>query len=260
MNARRKSIAAYALLVAILACNLPGAPVQSPDPAGTITAQAIVLLQASYAPTSTATASFTEAPSMPPADAFTSTPSAAHLSVTAATNCRSGPGKAYELLYTLQPGQTAEIIGKDLPDNYWIIKAPGGNGCWLWGEYAIVSGNAAGLPDYPAPPSPTPSLPAAPTGLKLNFHCSLNNSPFLHNDVHVNLSWQDNASNEDGYYIYRDGSLLFTLGVNETAISDDTTMAAIALNGTNPQVAYSVQAFNSAGKSGKASKSISCFQ
>jgi hypothetical protein len=260
MNAKRKWIAAYALLVAILSCNLPGTPSQSPDLAGTITAQAVVLLQVNNTPASTATPAFTHIPPIQPTDAFTPTPSVPRLSVTAATNCRSGPGIAYDLLYTLQPGQAAEVIGKDLPDDYWIIQMPGGGACWLWGEYATVSGNAAGLPDYPAPPSPTPSLPVAPTGLKLNFHCSLNNSPFLHNDLHVNLSWQDNASNEDGYYVYRDGSLLFTLGPNETTISDDTTMAAVALNGTRPEVTYAVQAFNSAGKSKKITKSISCFQ
>lgn len=262
MRSKPTLIALNALLAAILACNLPSAqsPVRPPDLAGTITAQAIILYQSSNTPSFTSTPELTATPSLTPTVTLTSTPSVPQVSVTSATNCRTGPGTVFDLLYTLQPGQAAELIGKDTLDDYWVIKMPSGGTCWLWGQYAVVSGNVAALPEVPPPPTPTPSLPLAPSNFHVNFHCSLNGSPFLHNDVHVSLTWQDNATNEDGYYIYRDGDLLATLDPDMTSISDDTTMVALIVVGsTPPQITYSVQAFNSAGKSKKVSKSISCF-
>lgn len=167
---------------------------------------------------------------------------------------------AYDLLWTMQPGQTAEVIGKHTPTGYWIIKYPGGQ-CWLWGQYATVSGNVGFLPEYPQPPTPTPSKPAAPTNFKVPFSCTINMSPFMHNDVHVDMSWTDVAANEAGYYIFRNDELLATLGADETSYSDDTTMVALIIVGSDPpQISYSVQAFNDAGKSEKKTKSISCFE
>jgi hypothetical protein len=263
MKAKRILIAVDALLVAILACNLPSSqsPLQQPDLAGTITAQAMILLQSSDTPAFTSTPAFTNIPSLTPTNTLTPTPSVPQGGVSAATNCRTGPGTVYDLVYTMQPGQSAELIGKYTPLNYWIIKMPGGGTCWLWGQYAVVSGNIANLPEYPPPPTPTPSLPLAPSAFKVNFHCTLTSSPFIHNDVHVNMSWQDNAANESGFYVFRDDALLATLGTNQTSLSDDTTMVAIIIVGSPPpHITYSIQAFNAAGKSKKISKSISCFE
>jgi hypothetical protein len=262
MRAKRTLLAVNALLVAILACNLPAGqnPAQSPNLAGTITAQALLLMESSNTPVLTSTPPFTEVPSLTPAPSLSPTPATPQVTVTSATNCRTGPGAVYDLLDTLQPGQTAEVVGKDTPDNYWIIKMPGSGTCWLWGQYASVSGNVAGLPEIPPPPTPTPSLPANPSSLKVAFHCALSVNPSPHNDVHADISWQDNATNEDGYYVFRDGTLLAALAANTSSFSDDTSMAALILPGNpKPQITYSVQAFNSAGKSKKISKSISCF-
>lgn len=262
MKGRRTLIAVNALLVAILACSLPAGPppAPSPDLAGTITPQAMALPQASLTPVSTFAPALTDVSSLTPAPTGSPTPSIPQVNVTAPTNCRTGPGLVYDLLYTMQPGQTAEIIGKDTPDNYWIVKMPGGGTCWLWGQYAAVSGDTAALPEYPPPITPTPSLPADPTGLHASFSCSMSLSPFPHNDVHVDLTWQDNAKNEQGYYIFRDGTLLATLQADTSSFSDNTTMVAlIPPGGPPPHITYTVQAFNQAGKSKQLSKSISCF-
>lgn len=264
MNAKRTWIALNLLLVAILACNLPAgnqSAAQPPDLAGTITAQAMILLQTSNTPNFTPTPALTETPTLTPTATITATPTVPEVHVGSATNCRTGPGLVYDLVFTLQPGQTVQLVGKYTPLNYWIINKPGGGTCWLWGQYAVVSGNVAVLPDYPPPPTPTLALPPAPSGLRVTFHCSISNVGFIHNDVHVDLSWADNASNENGYYVYRDGDLLATLGPDETSYSDDTTMAAFAIAGNPvPQITYAVQSFNDAGKSKKISKSISCFK
>lgn len=253
MKANRTLIALNALLAAVLACNLPSSqrPVQAP------TDQADVAIEASDTPAFTATPQFTETPSLTPTITLTPTPTIPQVSVTSATNCRTGPGIEYDLLFTLQPGQTVEIIGKDSPDNYWIINMPSGGSCWLWGKYAVVSGNLAVLREYAPPPTPTPSLPANPSGLKIHYDCTLN-GPALQYDVHVELTWTDNATNEQGYYIYRNDDRIATLDANETGFEDDTIMGT-AITDPKPQIGYSVQAFNDAGKSKKINKSFSCF-
>lgn len=113
------------------------------------------------------------------------------------------------------------------------------------------------LPD--TPPAATLSLPATPSLLKASYRCTLSSSPFPHNDVHVRLTWQDNAIDETGYYIFRDGTLLATLDAGSTTFSDDTTMLALIPPGSSaPHITYTLQAFNAAGRSAKVSKSISC--
>ncbi len=251
MKAKRTLIAVNALLVAILACNLPSTqhPAQQPGIAGTDT-PAMIALEASDTP------AVTDTPSLTPTITLTPTPSVPEVTVTSATNCRTGPGTEYDLLYTLQPGQVAQIIGKDSPDNYWIINFPGGIACWLWGQYAVVSGNIAALPEYPPPPTPTPSLPAAPSGLKIHRDCTLIPMQLKYR-IDVQLSWQDNATNELGYYVFRNGNLLATLGANETSYSDTAAQGTAVGPGT-PGIEYAVQAFNDAGKSKKIQKTISC--
>jgi hypothetical protein len=164
------------------------------------------------------------------------------------------------LIGALLIGQTAEVVGKNTPSNYWIIKTPGSSGiCWLWGQYATITGNLTLLNEYPVPPTPTPSLPLAPKEFKVQISCNMVNNPFLHNEVHIQLSWVDVATNESGYKVYRDGSLLATLGANETSFSDTTSLAAIWLVGDPPpSVTYAIEAYNGAGKSSLKDKTVSC--
>lgn len=257
MKAKRTLIVVNALLAAILACNLPSSQrqVQLPGPVATNT-PADVVLELSDTPTSTV--AFTETPSLTPTITLTPTPTIPQVSVSSATNCRTGPGTAYDLLYTMQPGQTAEVVGKDMADNYWIIKMPNGSTCWLWGQYATVSGNWAALPDWPVPPTPTPAMPANPSGLKVQKQCTLVPMEF-HYLVHAELSWLDNATNESGYYVFRNDTKIATLGANESSFADDAVQVIVPPPGDKQVITYSIQAFNDAGKSKKISKSISCY-
>ncbi len=91
---------------------------------------------------------------------FTHTPSTITVSVSAETNCRSGPGTPYDILGVMLPGQTAEVIGRSADNSTWIIKLPSNPliTCWLWGQWATVTGNPATLPVYAIPPTPTPPV------------------------------------------------------------------------------------------------------
>jgi len=109
--------------------------------------------------------------------------------------------------------------------------------------YRVRAYNADGKSDYSNTASgttleaPAPALPAAPTNLTATAASSSK----------INLTWTDNATNEDGFEIERslDGasfSLRATVGANVTSYSD-TGLAA------STTYYYRVRAYNSAGKS-----------
>lgn len=249
------------LILALIACNLPtGLSPEVPDLALTITAQARLLepgappaVQDTPLPVSTSTPEFT------PTITLTPTPSVPTVTVSLNTNCRTGPGTQYDLIGALVIGQSAEVVGKNSATNYWIIKTPGGSGtCWLWGQYATVSGNTANLPEYPIPATPTPSLPAAVKNLHAARVCTPT-GPFLPLNVTVNLTWSDEANNEEGFRIYRKDALLVTLPANTSNYTDNTTMPSIWILGDPPpSITYKVEAFNASGASNKKSVTIDC--
>ena len=148
--------------------------------------------------------------------------------------------------------------------NYWIINTPGSSGtCWLWGQYATISGDTGGLPEMIPPPTPTPnatatpSIPAAPSSFKQTHSCSSASITFW--SVHVSLSWTDNATNEDGYYIYRGGTLIVTLGPNSNSYSETAGLTKFVIIGhPAPTLSYSVRAFNGHGKSDDRNVTFGC--
>lgn len=158
MRPQRFSIILFLVLL-ILACNLPAVTVPSSSEAVVLTAAAQTLTTIAPQSTLAAAPPFSTVPQATPTNAPQGTPasSAVLLTVSTATNCRSGPGREYDLLDVLNVGETAEAVGRYPPANYWIIKKPHGAGlCWLWGQYVtIVGGDALLLPEMTPPPSPT---------------------------------------------------------------------------------------------------------
>lgn len=156
------------LLLILSACgrsnNGQAEPTSEPDLALTITAQAGLLeslTQTALAPTSTPES--TPTAELSPTPEFTATPSKVIVMVSANTNCRSGPGSEYSIEGALTIGQQAEVVGKSSDTGYWIIKNPNGSGtCWLWGEFAALTGNTDGLQEVAAPPTVTPLAALAP--------------------------------------------------------------------------------------------------
>lgn len=79
--------------------------------------------------------------------------------------------------------------------------------------------------------------PAAPTGLHAELVCGKE-------DV-VTLSWTDQADDETGYRVYRDGKLIAKLSANATSYQDTLTSEYYHV--------YSVEAYNEAGSSARIS-------
>lgn len=111
-------------------------------------------------PQFTFTPSLTLTPSLTPTISPSPTPETPRVSVSADTNCRSGPGTVYDKLGVMLVGQTAEVIGRSHNSDNWIIKLPSNPNitCWLWAYYATVTGDTSGLPVYPTPSTPTPAI------------------------------------------------------------------------------------------------------
>jgi uncharacterized protein YgiM (DUF1202 family) len=128
------------LLAAALACNMPagGPPAEAPVTSATLATMEVPVTGATETPLPSPTATIT----------LTPTSSVPMVTVSVNTNCRAGPGVVYDLVGALLVGEQAVVVGKYTAGNYWIINNPDGSGtCWLWGQYATVTGNTLGLPE-----------------------------------------------------------------------------------------------------------------
>lgn len=210
--------------IALLACNLPGGapPTIEPDYISTITAQAGLLLPSNTAPVTVIIVTATPDLSQPSTSDTTSalatitlspTPGVATLTVSADTNCRSGPGKEYDNLGALLINETAEIVGKNTITNYWIIKNPDRDGtCWLWGKYATTSGDLNKLQEYAIPATPTPTAPKPVANLSANKICFFDGIGYKLNGF---ITWED-SDTEEQYMITLNGNPHGLAGPNAT--------------------------------------------
>ncbi len=116
-------------------------------------------------PSSTPMPRTTPASALSPTSTLTPAPGAPQVSVSQPTNCRAGPSTAYDRSGGLPAGQVAEVVGRSADGTYWVIRNPdrAGELCWLWGQFATVTGNTGALPVYTPPPLPTPSLTPVPS-------------------------------------------------------------------------------------------------
>ena len=181
----RVSLTMIILSIVVLACALPTITLQDSDAISTAAAQTVIAgfiesaLSATLpptlqepvftftpeSPTFSPTPTLTSTQTLTATIAFTSTPAVPQLSVSVPTNCRNGPGKVYEREGALLVGETAQVYGRDPTSRYWYIRNPdrGSEYCWVWGEYATITGNTTFLPVYTPPPTPTPTFTPVPT-------------------------------------------------------------------------------------------------
>ena len=160
----------------------------------------------------------------PPAEALPS------FVFTQPANCRSGPNTVYPAVEIGQTGEQAEIQGiSDPPGWYYLLLPDGYTRCFVAGSNGDITGSVAGLPVIPAPPLPTP--PPAPVLNVSNQTCTA--FQYI-----VRLSWKD-VESETGYRVYRDGTLIATLGA-DTSTYDD-------ISPTYSSHSYQVEAYNAHG-------------
>ena len=241
------------LIFAVFAYNIPveGAPLH--DEAQTA---AVSTLLAMVTPQTTATSLPTltqltpsSTPTSQPTQTTPPTYSVPMLTLREATNCRSGPGLAYEIIVTYPINQTLEIAGRYEAGNFWLVRSsesPTGS-CWLWGEYADVAGSYWTVAVVTPPPAPSPAPLSAPSLQKYYYSCDDVNGTFS-----FQLIWADRAGSEAGYRIFRDGSLVAELPAGSTNYAETILMPA------NRSAEYSVQAYNATDTAGMSMKRLTC--
>jgi hypothetical protein len=130
------------------------------------------------------------------------TTGAVTVSVSQNTNCRTGPSQEFKDIFALGVGQTAEVVGKNTLNNYWIIKIPDGSGktCWLWGQYATVIGDTTALAEAATPTPSGGQKPFAPVITTTKLTCKdVGNGDY---EYQVRVNWKDNSTNETKFNIY----------------------------------------------------------
>ena len=237
------------------ACIPPRRPPPPPPPGIelTVTAQAIQiqgLTQTALAQPIIVVVTSTPDPNLPAATVDPANPAPANpasgvtLTVSQNTNCREGPSQEFNDVGALTPGQTAEVVGKDTVNNYWIIKLPSNPAvtCWLWGQYATVTGDTSQVANVPTPTKAGPSgAPNAPTIQDAQVKCSsLSGGDYQYK---ITLKWADNSSNENKFVIYSSTGKVFTTPPNKTSFSFEEGLPS----GTNLSV--SLTAANEKGES-----------
>jgi hypothetical protein len=170
------------------------------------------------------------------------------LTVQESTNCRTGPGQDYEVVFTYLKGKKLEIVGRYDVENYWLVKSaesPTGQ-CWLWGEYADVTGSYWVVSSVTPPPTATIPAPQAPA-VKWEFNCN-----YATSQMDVSFTWVDDAANETGYRVIRNDQAIVELPANTTAYTDTY------LFDTGEKVLYQIEVYNITGFTRSPVISITC--
>ena len=242
------------LVAAILACNTPVEQVPPPDEIQTAAALTLQVIFTSSL-TSTPQVTNTIAPQVTqtlltagsPTVSITPTYSVPMLTVQDTTNCRTGPGEAYEVVFTYLSGKKLEIVGRYDPGNFWLVKSnesPNGT-CWLWGQYVEVVGSYWTVASVTPPPTATSAPPRAPGIVKWEFSCSGGTLTF-------NVIWADNSNDETGYRVFRNGEQAAELPADTTTYTDN-----FAVSG-DQSVEYYIQVYSDAGNGNSGVMRMKC--
>jgi hypothetical protein len=239
-----KKILIFSLAIGLLisSCNMPSSGAMDPQ----IATAAALTVQAALETTPLASPTVPANPqSATPKVTITPTFSEPRVSVGDVTNCRKGPAKSYERVTQIMPLESVKIIGF-FPPNYWVVTTKDGD-CWVSGEFSTPSGSFAAVPTVTAPPTPQGGAPDAPTYQKSGWSFTCANG-----QADIILSWNDNADNEAGYRILRNGDAIIELPPDSNYFTETISL----LSGQN--VGYQIQAYNQIGEANSSTASITC--
>lgn len=175
MNRTATATLFIAGILALAACS-PAAPEAAPTatqtaedeaPNAEVTIAALETELAAVRQTDEAIPTPSDTPEPSATFAPSATPAAPIISVSQETNCRSGPDASFTFLGLLAVGEQAQVVAKSPDGEYWLIvnpDDPAGN-CWLWGEYASLTGSTDNLPVQTPVATPTPQV-----GFDVWFH------------------------------------------------------------------------------------------
>jgi hypothetical protein len=243
-NGLRTTLTSLILIASILACNLPGSGEQLLPPEDVQTAAALTVEALLMPPSATTTeagagqtrVANTSSPTSGPTGTITPTYSVPILRVLEQTNCRTGPGQDYEVVYTYLSWKELEIVGAYPQENYWLVKSPESPSgeCWLWGGYVEVKGSYWVVSSVTPPPTATKAPPSAPSIQNWEFFCSAG-------QMTITILWTDRASNESGYRVIRDDVVVAELPADSNRYTETITVDA------DESVTYYIEVYGPSG-------------
>lgn len=225
MKSRKSSFSFIALILAMLACSLPGSSSEVEAPSPTVEAPVtFVVIENSPPPTLTETPSATSTPSLPP-----------EITLTLNSNCRLGPSSFYNIVDQITSGQVLPVSGQSEDNNWWQVTNATNRKCWIFYENAEPNSDFSALPIEYGPP-----LPAVPGQFNVNDQlCQPGPKKFT-----VTLSWSI-GSDTDGFRLYRDGNRIIELNINKFNYKDVNAPY-------NKNITYELEAYNENGTSQRA--------
>lgn len=238
---KRIFFSTFIIIFSLTSCNLPSA--EQVLPPGDVQTAAALTVEALIDPLASATIQVptqpdTLTPTFAPTGTITPTYSVPILTVREQTNCRTGPGQDYEVVFTYLANKKLEVIGRFDPGNFWLVKSSESQTgeCWLWGEYVDVTGSYWVVASVTPPPTKTPSPPDTPSLQKWDFFCNS-----VTGEMNVTIQWTDNATNETGYRIIRDAGVASEMPPNSSTYTETILLAS------GESVTYFIEVYNAAG-------------
>ena len=208
MNPKLSRIAPAFCLLLSACSSIPGLAIPTAMPTAT------ALVTATAIPTTTAT----------PIPTPTPTPLPLLVTVNAEAECRAGPGEDYVLLATIPAGQKLNVVARSEDSAYWIATTDQGLECWV--DSAMVTAaesDQSRLAELTPRADPPIEPPLAPSDATFTTKCKelYEGDPamFLHKigfELTIVLKWVDNATNEQGYTVFRNGVMVKTLDASAT--------------------------------------------
>lgn len=124
---------------------------------------------------------------------------AASVSVSNDTNCRGGPNTNYGIVTIVRVGDVYEVVGQYQSGPYVIIALNNGTECWLWLEYATITGDISDLQVYNPLPEPVSAATSTPTMPFVLTHYGFNECG---NGVYLAIVTLQNNSSEAFKSVY----------------------------------------------------------
>jgi hypothetical protein len=123
---------------------IPPTFTEMPEPTNSLTPTETETL----VPTSTATDTYTQEP--------------ARLTLNTDTVCMKGASFGHNVHHYVSVGTDYSILGQLLDLSWWLVGTDDADSCWIYGEYASVTGDVQSLPMMTPPPLPSETPTVTP--------------------------------------------------------------------------------------------------
>lgn len=219
----QKKIGFAFLILAMLACNMPGSAVGS-EPTLEPTTVVYVVIE----PTATETVIPTETPI--PASSTPELPP--EVTLVKNSNCRMGPSEFYVIVDQISKDKVLPVVGRNEDGSWWQVINATQRECWIFNENTQVNSDFSAVAIKEGP-----VLPSVPG----NFFVTGQQCQSGLKKFSVSFSWVSGADT-DGFRIYRDGSRIIELKASKLKFTDANAPY-------NKNIVYELEAYNENGTS-----------